>query len=239
MPRRLIVCVMIFLMLFPAAMACAQDNSPPPLPPIPADQGVGDESLPPMPPPPPFEPSKPRQKPSANEERKVQPKPPAEGINNDSSEVPALQTEDLAPSVLSSGARWTMFKGSATHTGYTEEQLAFPLKLAWRHITERFPENPSSPAIADGVAYFCSNGRIYAINAETGSLKWRYPEESLTASIKTSPLIGDELVYFAAGDGNLYAIDKEAGAKMDIPNKGRHRILACPSRWSNLHRGNR
>lgn len=221
MPRRLIVCVITLFALLSTAVAFAQDNSPPPLPPLPAEQGVGaDEALPPMPPPPPPPPI-PKQKPPADEAKEILPNPPAENGNNGLPGSTDVQTEDLVPSFPSSGAKWPMFKGNAAHTGYTEEQLTFPLKLAWRHVTERFLENPSSPAIADGVAYFCSNGRIYAVNVETGSLKWRYPEESLTASIKTSPLIGDDLVYFAAGDGNLYAIDKETGTlKWTFRTKG-------------------
>jgi outer membrane protein assembly factor BamB len=91
--------------------------------------------------------------------------------------------------------------------------LNFPLKLAWKHLAEMETDNPSSPAVADGVVYFCSGRRMYAVNAETGSLKWRYPaEESLTAVVKSSPLVGDELVYFGGGDGRLYAVKKEDGS---------------------------
>ena len=105
-----------------------------------------------------------------------------------------------------------MFKGDTAHTGYTEEQLTFPLKLAWKFPTEIIPNNPSSPAESDGVIYMCAGRRVYAINTETGSLKWRFPEEeSLSAIIKSSPLVGEDLIYFGGGDGKLYAVTKDTG----------------------------
>ena len=106
-----------------------------------------------------------------------------------------------------------MFKGDAGHTGYTEEKLNYPLKLAWKHLTNLSVNNPSSPAVADGIIYFCSASRLYAVNAETGSLKWRYPaEEVIPGTIKSSPLVGEDLIYFGGGDGRLYAIKKEDGS---------------------------
>lgn len=128
---------------------------------------------------------------------------------------PGEAVKIIAPS--GNARNWTMYRGDAAHTGYTEEQLGLPLKLAWKHvasvtINDIGRGNPSSPAVADGVVYFCAGRRLYAVNAETGALNWRYPaEESLTATIKSSPLVGDDLVYFGGGDGKLYAITKDTG----------------------------
>lgn len=105
-----------------------------------------------------------------------------------------------------------MFRGDSAHTGMTEERLNFPLKLAWKFIADLATNNPSSPSVVDGVVYFCSGGRLYALNADTGTMRWRYPaEESLSATIKSSPVVGDDLVYFGAGDGKLYAVTKNDG----------------------------
>lgn len=125
---------------------------------------------------------------------------------------PVLPNEDLAPVAAGPGRSWPVFRGDVSHTGATEEQLEFPLKLDWKFITDVTPNNPSSPAVVDGVVYICSGARLYAVNAETGSLKWRYPaEEYLSAQIKSSPVVGQDLVYFGAGDGKLYAIAKDTG----------------------------
>ena len=112
---------------------------------------------------------------------------------------------------------WALYRGTPTRTGYTEEQLNFPLKLAWKYSsvvgsTDVGKINPSSPAVVDGIIYFCSARRLYAVNAETGTLKWAYPKDGLAVPIKSSPLVGDDLVYFGGGDGKLYAVTKDTGA---------------------------
>ncbi len=105
-----------------------------------------------------------------------------------------------------------MFKGGPAHTGYSKENLTFPLKLAWKYTSGITADNPSSPAVSDGIAYFCSGSRLYAVNSATGELKWRYPDETpLNTVIKSSPAVGDDLVYFGAGDGKIYAITKDTG----------------------------
>jgi outer membrane protein assembly factor BamB len=109
-----------------------------------------------------------------------------------------------------------MYKGDSAHTGYTEERLNFPLKLVWKlvaamTIDELGKQNPSSPVVENGVVYFCAGRRLYAVNAETGSLRWYYPTEALSSSIKTTPVVGKDLVYFGAGDGRVYAVTKDKG----------------------------
>lgn len=152
---------------------------------------------------------------------KQAPTPPREPKPQPKESAPILPKETLAVGEPTPGRDWTVFKGDSAHTGYTEERLSYPLKLMWRHVTERAPDNPSSPAVANGVAYFCSAGRIYAVNTETGSLKWRYPEEGLSANIRTSPLVANGLVYFGAGDGGFYAVSTETGTlRWSLKTKG-------------------
>lgn len=112
-----------------------------------------------------------------------------------------------------------MYRLDPTHAGYTDEKLTFPLKLAWNHSipmsvddVQSNVDNPSSPVVSDGIAYFCAGRRLYAVSTETGALKWKYPDDQpLTAIIKSTPLIGQDLIYFGAGDGKLYAIRKQDG----------------------------
>jgi outer membrane protein assembly factor BamB len=64
----------------------------------------------------------------------------------------------------------------------------------------------SSPAVSgDGTVFVGStDGNFYAIDGDTGQLKWKY---TVGAAINSSPAIGsDGSVYFAADDGNLYAL---------------------------------
>jgi outer membrane protein assembly factor BamB len=123
-----------------------------------------------------------------------------------------IAKKTIVPKVASSPLDWTIFRHDNAHTGYSSENLKLPLELTWKYITTPKAGIPSSPAVSAGVAYFCSDGRLYALNSDTGEMLWIYPSDRrLTGEIRTSPLVGDELVYFGAGDGKLYAIRKEDG----------------------------
>lgn len=74
-----------------------------------------------------------------------------------------------------------------------------------------------SPAVAgDGVVYVATQqGKVKAlVDDGTGvvSVKWIFPagENDLGGAYNT-PLVGEKLIYVAAVDGTLYAIDKETG----------------------------
>lgn len=230
MARRLITCLIpIFILAFFCSVILAQPPALPPMPPgapelpdqpeeigpppPPGAPGLTDEQEE-MGPPPPPPPTVPPGEPGEVQKRQQRPtsRPPIPGPPVPKQAGTPPPTEQIATVPTGPGRNWPMFKCDTAHTGYTEEQLRFPLKLAWKHSTELAPNNPSSPAVADGVVYFCSGRRLYAVNAETGSLRWQFPaEEPLTAVIKSSPLVGGDLVYFGGGDGRLYAITKESG----------------------------
>jgi outer membrane protein assembly factor BamB len=139
------------------------------------------------------------------------------GERSSSDEKPP--TEMLAATPTGPEQNWPMFAHDPGHNGHTGEQMSFPSKLAWKYSVslsadelKSSSDNPSSPVVADGVVYFSSGRWLYAVNAETGSLKWRYPSDSpLSTVIKSTPVIGEDFVYFGGGDGWLYAITKDKG----------------------------
>jgi outer membrane protein assembly factor BamB len=64
---------------------------------------------------------------------------------------------------------------------------------------------------ADNTLFIATGTRIYAVDAGTGSLKWRYPTDTtLTSPILATPSVSDGAVYFGTGDG-LYALDVANG----------------------------
>jgi len=234
MARRLAACLITIFTLMLFCPAIFTQDEGPPMPPGMSDEAPPPDEVGPPPPPPPGEvgppPAPPEQTgppPQPGPPAPVVPSPPrpprtpkpkSPPTNEAPKPVETVQpTENVAPVPAGPGRNWTMFMGDPAHTGYTEERLNFPLKLAWRHLvpisaSEIGKQNPSSPVVADGVVYFCAGRRLYAMNAETGSLKWAYPaQETLTAAIKTTPLVGEDLVYFGGGDGRLYAVTKETG----------------------------
>lgn len=212
MPARLIACLIVLTVVLSGFTAALSQEGLPPLPaPVAEDEEV--EAREAAPPPPPSMPQMPAPPAGPDRPKRDSPQPPKEPTIPTEREAPAPPTEKVLTTPTSPGRDWTMYKYDPAHTGYTVERLSFPLKLAWKHVTDMSADNPSSPAVKDGVVYFCSGRRLYAVNADTGSLRWRYPaSESLTASIRSSPLVGDGLVYFGAGDGRLYAVTTEEGS---------------------------
>jgi len=63
----------------------------------------------------------------------------------------------------------------------------------------------SSPAVADGVVYMGSDdGNLYALNATTGALLWKYTTGGWVAS---TPAVANGVVYFGGGGSTLYALN--------------------------------
>jgi outer membrane protein assembly factor BamB len=69
----------------------------------------------------------------------------------------------------------------------------------------------SSPAIAGGVVFVSSDdGNVYALNASTATLIWRY---STTGSlVDSSPAVAGGVVFVGSDDKVVYALDVSSGA---------------------------
>jgi len=213
MPTRLIACLIALILILSVSVVVLSQDAPPGGPPeMPPGLADGDEETPPSPPGMP--PVPPRgNRPGRNVPQPPLPRPPAP---TEEQPAPVLDNQpgEITPIESSAGGRdYTMFKGDAAHTGYTDEHIDFPLKLEWKFLSDVSPDNPSSPAVKDGVIYFGAGSRLYAVNAETGTFRWCYPAtETLTSTIRTSPAVGDGMVYFGCGDGRLYAISTVDGS---------------------------
>jgi outer membrane protein assembly factor BamB len=67
----------------------------------------------------------------------------------------------------------------------------------------------SSPAVAHGKVYFGSgDGNVYAVDAATGVLQWKYPTKDV---VHSSPAVVEKTVYIGSWDSYLYALDAETG----------------------------
>ena len=77
----------------------------------------------------------------------------------------------------------------------------------------------SKPFVADGVVYVGNmDHHLYAVDAETGALRWRF---KTFGAVTSSPWVDGGLVYFGSNDNHLYAVsianqkavwDKDLGA---------------------------
>ncbi len=67
----------------------------------------------------------------------------------------------------------------------------------------------SSPAVVSGVVYVGSwDHNVYALNAKTGVLWWKYTTGD---QVHSSPAIADGVVYVGSYDSNLYALNADTG----------------------------
>src|SRR5947208_1827338 len=114
------------------------------------------------------------------------------------------------------GHAGTSFRGNPEHTGvYASPALRLPWQVRWRWKTGGRVR--SSPAVAAGRVYVGSmDGRLYALDAATGKLAWKYDTEGTTlnaakfrydrTSVQSSPAVAGGLVVFGCRDGFLYAL---------------------------------
>jgi len=65
----------------------------------------------------------------------------------------------------------------------------------------------SSPTVSaeDGILYFgCNDGCLYALDADSGELKWKF---TTGGKIHSTPWAADGVVYVGSDDGYLYALE--------------------------------
>lgn len=106
--------------------------------------------------------------------------------------------------------------------------LSAPLAVRWKFTGVPFGNNPASPVLSDGTLYFASGTRIYAVDAETGTQKWRYPKDTLlTSPVLSTPAISKGTLYFGTGDG-LYALDASNGKQRWAPSNAKFGCSTSP-----------
>jgi outer membrane protein assembly factor BamB len=79
----------------------------------------------------------------------------------------------------------------------------------WDYSTSKSWVN-TTPAVRDGVVYAATSdtGRIFALDAKTGRLKFNIKSQSL---IFSSPALAGDLAYIGSHNGKLYAVDTKEG----------------------------
>ena len=64
-------------------------------------------------------------------------------------------------------------------------------------------------AVSNSTVFTASHtGFVYAIDAETGRIKWRF---QTTKDLASSPAVADGNVYFVGADGALNVVDSQTG----------------------------
>ncbi len=67
----------------------------------------------------------------------------------------------------------------------------------------------SSPILAgDTVFVTCNDGKLYALNAQTGKRRWLFAAK---AAIVASPILSNDVLYFGSADKTFYAVEALSG----------------------------
>jgi outer membrane protein assembly factor BamB len=117
-----------------------------------------------------------------------------------------------------------MFRNDLAHSGIYAAPGAPALHgVKWSFHTGG--EVVSSPAVVNGVVYVGSNdGKLYAIDEQTGAQKWSFATES---RVPSSPAVSGGVVFFGSFDGNFYAVDAATGKlRWKFANPGERRFTA-------------
>jgi outer membrane protein assembly factor BamB len=116
-----------------------------------------------------------------------------------------------------------IFRGNAARTGEMPGPGPAEEPAERWHFTEPTVAQGSnyyyfSPVVSDGFVTLCIPGAVIAVDAETGSERWRFATDSY-ADFWTPAVDGDTL-YVGSGDGSLYAVDTTSGTERWHTNVG-------------------
>jgi len=106
---------------------------------------------------------------------------------------------------------WAMFRHDLERSGSTGPSTVLPKgKLSAVFSTDGGIH--SSPTVANGNVYFGSrDGKLYALDAATGTKLWEFKTGSW---VESSPAFANGILYFGSNDGRLYALDASTGEKL-------------------------
>jgi outer membrane protein assembly factor BamB len=103
-----------------------------------------------------------------------------------------------------------MFRGDARHSG----RYKSPAFNGFEAVQWAFKTGGkvfSSPAVAEGVAYFGSEDKhLYAVDARSGKALWKF---ATGGAVHASPAVFRGTVYFTSFDGYCYALDARTGGE--------------------------
>ncbi|GIW78747.1 MAG: hypothetical protein KatS3mg105_0554 [Gemmatales bacterium] len=118
------------------------------------------------------------------------------------------QSGDQQAKIVMADKDWPVFRGNSLQTGVARQPLPDKLQILWQFKTQDAIEG--SAVIADGVVYVGSyDQNLYAIDLQTGNLKWKYQ----AGPIKAAPGVYKGLVFVGDMDGGFHCLDARTGKK--------------------------
>ena len=136
------------------------------------------------------------------------------------SEADRLETEqsdptDIEPLTISS-ADWPTFRANNQCTATTEAVVPQEVRLLWQYDigTERAAGAPlfTAPVAAGGLVFVSGpDGIIHAIEADTGTLRWK---AHTAGAVRLPPTIWNGRALVGSGDGWVYCFEAQTGRRL-------------------------
>ena len=105
-------------------------------------------------------------------------------------------------------ADWPMFGHDPQHTGVAGESLEPPLEVLWKFGAGG---EVGSPAVSRDTVYIgSSDNYVYALDADTGTEKWKF---ETGRQVLSSPAVYGGTVYIGSNDNYVYALDADTGTE--------------------------
>ena len=132
-------------------------------------------------------------------------------VQQSTAQVPCSPTITPPPTL---SIKWPEFRFDLKHSGCNPYEFILNpgnvgnLVPLWESAISA---SSSSPAVVNGVVYIGSfeNNNVYALNAATGALIWKY---TTGFNVFSSPAVANGVVYVGSRDGNVYALNAGTGA---------------------------
>ncbi|MGD0495985.1 MAG: PQQ-binding-like beta-propeller repeat protein [Candidatus Bathyarchaeia archaeon] len=106
---------------------------------------------------------------------------------------------------------WPMFHHDPTRNGYSTSTAPTTNQTLWSYTTGNYVFS-SSPAVAGGIVYVGSwDGKVYALNATTGTRVWDY---TTGRAVDSSPAVVGGVVFVGSWDGKVYALNATTGTQV-------------------------
>ena len=106
---------------------------------------------------------------------------------------------------------WPMFHHDPTRNGYSTSTAPTTNQTLWSYTTGNYVFS-SSPAVAGGIVYVGSwDGKVYALNATTGTRVWDY---TTGRAVDSSPAVVGGVVFVGSDDDKVYALNATTGTQV-------------------------
>lgn len=106
------------------------------------------------------------------------------------------------------GAEWPMVAANPQRTSWTPEEVCGNLRVEWYRPIEAYISQNTQVIASNGLLYISTSRGLYALDAATGAVAWRFDSE---LPLGNSPTVHQGVVYVGGYDRKLHALNALSG----------------------------